>query len=57
MKITYHVVVDAGGTVQKVFMNSRLAHVMAAQMSRPGNSYFVETVSRTKKPLWGTRLF
>lgn len=59
MRTTYHVVVSADGTVMRVFDSRNLvaAQQLARQMSRPGASFFVETVVRRAKPLTGCKLY
>jgi hypothetical protein len=58
MRQTYHVVTSAVGTVWKVFGADYRTDALrlAARMSIPGNSYFVETVTRSRRPIVGCKL-
>jgi hypothetical protein len=58
MRQTYHVVISAPGTIHRVFGAAHKADALAlaARMSMPGNSYFVETVTRSRRPMIGCRL-
>ncbi len=59
MKTTYHVVTSADGTIFAIF-GAKLpyaATLKAKAMSNPGATFYVDTVSKTKKPIIGGKLF
>lgn len=56
--IVWHVVTSADGVIFGVYgaKMKPAADAMANSMSRPGVTFYVDTVTRTKRPLTGTRL-
>lgn len=58
MATHWNVVTSADGTIFAVF-GAKLLHAAtlhAKGLSRPGVSFFVDTVKKTKKPVIGTKL-
>lgn len=58
MKQIYHVVTSADGVIVRVFGESQKTQAvqLAQQMSRPGATFYADTVTCSRKPLIGCRL-